>query len=92
MDKRCVNTRKPVAKRWEKLWVCESIWKGKDVFNVSQHAKNDGLRADLKVIPKSTVFITITTKTYILKNLKIEIQGIVVCTHFKPRLYGGFEE
>ena len=49
-------------------------------------------RAVSFVIPNSTSVITITKETYILKNFKNEIQGVVVGRLMNGWLYGGFEE
>ena len=49
-------------------------------------------RAVSFVIPNSTSVITITKETYMLKNFKNEIQGVVVGRLMNGWLYGGFEE
>ena len=74
------------AKGWENFFENRTFLKTPQVFNAFIRVENVTLRADLTVFPICTPIITITIKTYILKNGKREIQGIVVRHRKEARL------
>ena len=92
MEKRFKCDRKPSAKGWEKFFEILATWTMQGFFNDWKDAIFQYSRAVSFVIPNSTSVITITKETYILKNFKNEIQGVVVGRLMNGWLYGGFEE
>ena len=74
------------AKGWENFFENRAFLKTPQVFNAFIRVENVTLRADLTVFPICTPIIIITIKTYILKNGKREIQGIVVRHRKEARL------
>ena len=92
MEKWFKGDRKPSAKGWEKFFEILTAWTMLGFFNDWKDAIFQYSRAVSFVIPNSTSVITITKETYILKNFKNEIQGVVVGRLMNGWLYGGFEE
>ena len=74
------------AKGWENFFENRTFLKTPQVFNALIRVENVTLRADLTVFPICTPIITITIRTYILKDGKREIQGIVVRHRKEARL------